>query len=202
MPPEGIDYPSRTVQANKGSKELTPDCAASSKAIGGGFDMSNKYRKLIRTQPNPGNGFRSWIVKVGTAGEGGDIKAYSVCVREGLLKDKAPKLLERAQTDRSVVNVGTERCPQGTYLLGGGAGTSDNDSTYTRWSHIRPGGGSQADPPKDWATGAKATLVRITLHAHALCGRLGSESLGGGGGKLSGKNPGWGDGMGGGRFKK
>jgi len=170
VPTNGIDYPSRTVQASSGEKELTPPCEASSKAIGGGFDMSNGNRRLIRTQPNPGNGFRSWIVKVNTSGKGGDISAYSVCVREELVKDL--KFLQRAQTGRNVINVGTERCPQGTYLLGGGAGRPEGDWGVD-WSHIRPGGGNNVVQPKDWAAGAVGPFgFQRTIHAHAMCGEL------------------------------
>ena len=89
-----------------------------------------------------------------------------------------------------MINVDTERCPRGTYLLGGGAGTTSRDEAdKIRWSHIRPGGGSQADPPKDWAAGAKgwgsgSTFLNRTIHAHAMCGELVGPQAGakGGGG--------------------
>ncbi len=183
VPPVSIHYPSRTVEVGASEKrELTPDCRGSYKAIGGGFGLGNTFFHLIRSQPNPGNGFRSWIVKAlnypgGSATRRGDLSAYSVCVREESVKNL--KFLDRAQTGTNFVQVGTERCQQGTYLLAGGGGTAEGDARYIEWSHIRPGGGSQADPPKDWAAGAQGDWFSVTIHAHAMCGELVGPKAGG-----------------------
>jgi hypothetical protein len=177
-------------------------------AIGGGFAfvaLHHTALDLTRNQPNPGGQFSSWIVRVNNIGGPQDVRAYSVCIRKDLVKDL--RFIEKTEKNRGVINSNTERCPQNTYLLsGGGSVPEQQDETAINWSHIRPGGGSEADPPKDWAVGAMDMRIfrfsNLMISAHAICGRLGSKSLGGGGGKLSGKNPGWGDGMGGGRFKK
>jgi hypothetical protein len=197
---------SATIRA-RSAAVFTPPCRSTHMAIGGGFAfvaLHHNALDLTRNQPNPGGQFSSWIVRVNNIGGPQDVRAYSVCIRKDLVKDL--RFIEKTEKNTGVINSNTERCPQNTYLLSGGAGTADRYSNDIRWSHIRPGGGSEADPPKTWSAGAVDTrsirLTDIPLSAHALCGRLGSESLGGGGGKLSGKNPGWGDGMGGGRFKK
>ncbi len=176
VPPEDIHYPDKTAQNPRFTyTQLTPDCRASYQAIGGGFDMSKggpTDRLLVRSQPNPGGGFGSWIVKVNTLkAPGGDVTAYSVCIQKGLVKNLGSS--QRAQNGISgIVQVGTERCQQGTYLLAGGGGTAEGDARYIEWSHIRPGGGSQADPPKDWAVGAKGGFTKSTIHSHAMCGEL------------------------------
>jgi hypothetical protein len=71
------------------------------------------------------------------------------------------------------------------------------------WTTLRPQWNlpSQQDPI-GWNAAAKddrtIQIPNITIHAHSMCGELSSQRADG---KLSGKNPGWGDGMGGGRFK-
>ncbi len=188
VPAAGFQYTRGIVQVHpRNTQEIAPDCQRRFKAIGGGFSLANDSLYLIRSQPNPGNGFRSWIVAAGVPGGtsgGGELNAYSVCVREDLVKNL--KSFDNAETGRGTVQVGTERCPQGTYLLSGGGGTSERDAEMLHFSHIRPGGGSQADPPKDWAVGAVSgdfPWVSKTVHAHALCGTLGDQQPGGGGGE-------------------
>jgi hypothetical protein len=205
VPRDSVRHHEFVVQVPKDREvTFTPGCGPSYKAIGGGFSLGSRpdFGHLIRTQPNPGADFEKWIVKVGT-GEGVSARmgAYAVCVREDLVKDL--RLLERTQAGTNVVNVGTERCPQGTYLLSGGGSTREGDAKEIRWSHIRPGGGggSVANPPYDWAVGA---VVRDPgrekrLWSFAMCGTLGDQQAVG---KPSGKNPGWGDGEGGGRSKE
>jgi hypothetical protein len=213
--PRGADqlyYSSSSGQIPGNSKkELTPDCRATHRAIGGGFSFDSKdlHARLIRTQPNPGNGYRSWIVKALNADTSSfrpppqDLSAYAVCIRQEYLKD--PMYDDVPSSDKGVINSNTRPCPENTYLLSGGGGTSDNAADDINWSHIRPGGSSEANPPKTWSSGAYDNRIfqtsKITVHVHALCGRLGSRGLGAGDDKLLGKNPGWGDGMGGGRFK-
>jgi hypothetical protein len=194
----------------KGARELRPGCQATHQAIGGGFGFGKGYnynRQLIRTKLNNP---RSWsVMGYNDARRDSDspldLSAYVVCIREDLVKDR--RYLTKSSWDKGVLNSGTPRCPENTYLLsGGGSVPEQQNETDINWSHIRPGGGSEADPPKDWAVGAIDTRLfrfsTLMISSHAICGRLGSKSLGGEGGKLSGKNPGWGDGMGGGRFKK
>ncbi len=192
--------------------ELTPPCAATDMAIGGGFAFVGSEPWLIdltRSQPNPGGRFGSWIIKLENHDTGvpkrpaQDVRGYSVCIRRDLVKDLA--FQQDTEWGKNVINSNTSRCPENTYLLSGGAGTSNDNSNNILWSHIRPGGGSEADPPKTWSAGAEDFRIfqvsKIPLTAHAMCGRF-ADQPGGGGGKLSGKNRGWGDGEGGGRAKE
>ena len=191
---------------------LTPGCG-SHRAIGGGFSFGseNLWTRLVRTQPNPGSDFRSWIVAARNNDPSSfrpppqDMTAYAVCIRDDLWKDRA--FIDTPSSGKGVINSNTTPCPANTYLLSGGGGTGNNNAEDILWSHIRPGGGSEADPPKAWSSGAIDAryfkVSNIAVHAHALCGRLGSKSLGSADGeKASGNNPGWGDGEGGGRSKE
>jgi len=183
VPRGSIEYVSRSVQVPTNREVIwTPPCDPSDKAIGGGFSLGDRSLYLIRSQPNPGADFRKWLVKAGTRGVSARIGADSVCVREELVNNL--KHLERTQAGTNVVNVGTERCPEGTYLLSGGGSTREGDAKQVRWSHIRPGGGSQADPPKDWAVGAVVDDLpgrEKRMWSHALCGKLGDPRAVGGG---------------------
>jgi hypothetical protein len=173
----------------RNDQQLTPDCSNQFKAIGGGYSFTNltsairakpidlRTIRLIRTQPNPGGQFRSWIVKAATNGRGQavDLKAWSVCVRQDLVKDL--RFFDQPNADTGVINANTPRCPADTYLLSGGGGVAEGDVQNIAWSHIRPGGGSLSNPPENWSVGAKdlrlIRISKITVHAHALCGRLG-----------------------------
>lgn len=185
----------------KNDQQLTPDCSNQFKAIGGGYSFSNLTTKtsakpapsfqpfsLVRSQPNPGGQFRSWIVKATTSNWGGavDLNAWSVCVRQDLVKNL--NFFDQPAQDTGVINANTPRCPGETWLLSGGGGVAESDVQNIRWSHIRPGVGTQLEPPENWSVGAKdlrtIRVTKLTVHAHALCGKLGvQQAVGGGGGK-------------------
>jgi hypothetical protein len=205
-----VTYPheskSRLGNQNPANKtvSVTPACKPGKKAIGGGFDRRQIYPKdsydlqLIRSQPNPGNGFRSWIVASRNENVGQKLTAFSVCVEDDGIKNLYHE--DEAATggsDTKEVTATTKPCRGDTYLLSGGFGVADGDASWINWSYSRPGPGSRLDPPLNWRASMKAVGKR-TVHAFAMCGELSSLRADG---KLSGKNPGWGDGMGGGRFK-
>lgn len=180
-------------------------CESDERAIAGGFRFSSGV-KLVRNERSREDE-RSWGTGAKLINNDKGIHFLSsttVCVSRGALEDT--RYLEDQDTSheapadsRAVAN--TKSCPQGTYLLSGGAGFSDG--TNALWSN--------SSPPHQGAQSWKASAIakekdgwfgfkRITVHAFALCGRF-ADQPGAGDGKLSGKNPGWGDGMGGGRFK-
>ena len=191
-------------------RELTPDCRPDYRAIAGGFEMSHNKISLVRSQPNPGNGFRSWIVKAINRDpyQVGRLTAHSVCVQQDLMT--YPQMFDVAVTGKAGEWITTKTDPcgrsKGSYLLSGGVGTPDpkgyDAGGITIWDHMRPSPGSVIPAGfNGWSARAKvATGMTPTVHAHALCGNLLGVPAAGGD-KLSGKNPGWGDGMGGGRFK-
>jgi hypothetical protein len=180
-------------------------CESDERAIAGGFRFSSGV-KLVRNERSREDE-RSWGTGAKLINNDKGIHFLSstaVCVSRGALEDT--RYLEAQDTSRSApadsrAVANTKSCPQGTYLLSGGAGVSDG--TNALWSN--------SSPPHQGAQSWKASAIAkekdgwfdfkpITVHAFALCGRF-ADQPGAGDGKLSGKNPGWGDGMGGGRFK-
>jgi hypothetical protein len=129
--------------------------------------------------------------------------AWAVCVSGGALQNA--QYLEDAETANAEVSATTPGCPQGTYMLAGGGGVPN--SVYDRigyqtWDVFGPASEPEPYTWENWTASIKWQLENepMTVHAFALCGTLAAQP-GVGGGKLSGKNPGWGDGIGGGRFK-
>ena len=89
----------------------------------------------------------------------------------------------------------------GTYLLGGGAGVPDDQYDHHFWTHMRnSGGGTNRNGP--WTVGLLLDVPpwlpnpKRDVYSIAMCGAFKVDQ------KTSGKNPGWGDGEGGGRSKK
>ena len=108
---------------------FTPPCRSTHMAIGGGFAfvaLHHTALDLTRNQPNPGGQFSSWIVRVNNIGGPQDVRAYSVCIRKDLVKDL--RFIEKTEKNRGVINSNTERCPQNTYLLSGGAGMAEKSA--------------------------------------------------------------------------
>jgi hypothetical protein len=194
--PNGATYGSDSTEVNAIKVgELFTSCEQGSRVVGGGFDfLGNRDMHLVRTERANEH---TWQIGakyynqfyVGKA----EIKAYRVCV-----PDKAIGSLDYrrdAATGDTVANANTPLCPEGTHLLSGGAGVSNDQATSPLWSHIRPGTGD-----RNWSSGAfnESIFSKLTLWSFAVCGELrGQQALA----KSSGKNAGWGDGMGGGRFK-
>jgi len=182
---DSLYYPtlSKELRANTKSERIAPGCRPSYKAIGGGFRLENSSLYLIGSHPYFVFDFYSWVVDAGSRAQGGKVTAYAVCIRSDLVKGQTFRQAQRPDTN--IINASTERCPQDTYLLTGGGATREGDAPKLSWSHIRPGGGSQADPPKDWAAGAKderfVGFGSLSVFAYAICGRLGSGALGVGG---------------------
>ena len=186
VPHGSIDYSDRNVEVPAGeTRELTPDCRPFQQAIGGGFRLDNTTLYLIRSQPNPGNGFGSWIVAVGKKPQGrAGFAAWSVCVRKDLVKNLDHKDQPDSSGGVSGILTATARCPQGTYPLSGGGGTSNDNAKKILWSTLRPQWNlpSQQDPI-GWNAAAKddrtIRISNITIHAHSMCGRLGDGLRGG-----------------------
>jgi hypothetical protein len=193
--PNGATYGSDSTEVNAIKVgELFTSCGQGSRVVGGGFDfLGNRNMHLVRTERANEH---TWQIGakyynqfyVGKA----EIKAYRVCV-----PDKAIGSFDYrrdANTGSNVVNANTPLCPEDTHLLSGGAGVSNNDAGSVLWSHIRPGTGD-----RNWSAGAfnESIFSKLTLWSFAVCAELTGERAS----KSSGKNPGWGDGIGGGRFK-
>ncbi len=195
----------------------TPRCRGDDWAIGGGYDFfGDDYVALVRSQHNPGDKLHSWLLAATTDHrfKSVKVKAYAVCVPKEFLRE----LHVREAADTSGAGSGnpfaeatTPKCPNGTYLPGGGAGMPNRDAAGTGGVglpdliRISPGKGPRENPPwkpETWQAkvmkNSSLFPLRITIHAFAMCGELSDQRADG---KLSGKNPGWGDGMGGGRFK-
>ncbi len=186
-----VTYPheskSRRDNPNPANKtvSVTPACKPGKQAIGGGFDRRQIYPKdsydlqLIRSQPNPGNGFRSWIVAARNEYIGWKLTAFSVCVEDDGVKNLYHE--DEAATggsDTKEVTATTKPCRGDTYLLSGGFGVAEGDASWINWSYSRPGPGSRLDPPLNWKASMKAVGKR-TVHAFAMCGRLGDGLRGG-----------------------
>lgn len=92
-------------------RELTPDCRPDYRAIAGGFEMSHNKISLVRTQPNPGNGFRSWIVKAINRDpyQVGKLTAHSVCVQQDLVT--YPQMFDVPETGKAGEWITTKTLP-------------------------------------------------------------------------------------------
>jgi hypothetical protein len=199
--PDGARYGSSTtvVEGRYGPKvaELFTSCAHGSRVVGGGFDFlgerSERRLSLVRTERAD---HRTW--QIGALYDlplntKKDIKAYRVCVPEEAIG--AFHYERDVETGDGAVNANTPLCPDGTHLLSGGAGVANSDANKVLWSHIRPGGGD-----RHWSAGGYNTgglFSKLTLWSFGVCAELNGQRAS----KSSGMNPGWGDGIGGRRFK-
>jgi hypothetical protein len=189
-----VDYTFENHTVKGGSVEtFWPQCKADERVIGGGFDLLGKQRlNLMRTER--GNDGRSWGVGVWLdtswpfSNAETQIRSYRVCVPAGALKDLDYKSARTTQKQR--VAAYTPKCPEGTYLLSGGAGRP-NEDTAPRWSRIAPGYDSNKNFTNNWGASAvhpTNELNTFTVFSFALCGRLadgdgqGAGARGGGGG--------------------
>ncbi len=204
----GVSYyrTSNLISGGAKTTDVTPYCPAGDQAIGGGFSFrggsgsDGLTGNLIRSQPNLGEWPHSWLVT--GYKQSGTVRVFGYVVCDSQPNNVVGLNRQEAATTqfRNPINVSSPRCPDGTYLLGGGAGVPNNSDGLVDWSHIRPGSGNQS-----WDVGAYNNQVvsKLTVYSYAMCGKLrGSNAGGGGSGKLSGKNPGWGDGEGGGRSRE
>jgi hypothetical protein len=200
----GLNYVQQEGDLNRGeNRTISANCDAGQVTLGGGFDFGFNDFSLVRSERTREGGV-SW--QVGAKNQGGSLSrlyAWAVCVSGDALQNA--QYLEDAETANTQVAASTNGCPQGTYMLAGGAGTPNSvwdRLAFTYWDRSGPASVPEPYTWGNWTASIKWSLQNnpITVHAFALCGRF-ADQPGLGGGKPSGKNRGWGDGVGGGRFK-
>jgi hypothetical protein len=201
----GLFYVVQDGDLNPGENlTISANCDAGQVTLGGGFDFGlNPSLYLVRSERTREGGVSRQVGAKNTDSLGVRAYAWAVCVSSGALQDA--QYLEDAETANTEVVAITIGCPQGTYMLAGAAGTPNSvwDKTAeVAWDKSGPPSVPEPYTWGNWTASIKWSLENtpITVHAFALCGKLAAQP-GVGGGKLSGKNRGWGDGLGGGRFK-
>jgi hypothetical protein len=168
------------------TKTIKATCATDERAIGGGFEFGSRALDLVRSERSRGDE-RSWETgaRRGSASDSNSLNNWAVCLSRGALEDTQYLEATDTSTERAVAH--TPRCPQGTYLLSGGAGMPN--SAYdghlsARWSN--------SSPPNEGAQSWKASAIQLaslgekhppplTVHAFALCGSFADGDGGGGG---------------------
>lgn len=193
----GLKYRYRTTNTiGRGeTKTFRETCARDERVIGGGFAFGREP-SLVRSERSREDELLSWESGVTLArtadNDSWPVWTWAVCVSRDALEDTQYLEATDTSTTRAVAN--TPSCPQGTYLLSGGAGVPDDaygGRSNPWWSN--------SSPPNEGAQSWKASVVQagetsIKVHAFALCGRFAD----GGGGQGAGGGSGGGGGDGGG----
>jgi hypothetical protein len=172
-------------------RTLTPRCRRDDLAVGGGYDFFGEMDVgLVRSQHNPGDNLHSWLLTAYNNAyfAGKDVKAYAVCVPKEYLRGLHVREAANTAPNKPGINIAdatTPKCPDNTYLLGGGAGMSDNDGRNIGKPglpyvlRIAPQMSKPGIVPESWS--AQATALnnpKITIHAFAMCGELSSQQQG------------------------
>jgi len=123
----GLEYIQNPQTIYSGQLDVTAPCSSPDKqAIGGGYTLYRNVQ-LVRSNPDPGNSFKTWriTVKLPTFSDPNGATAYAVCAP----RSETPGL--GYQQSAFDVSLGTSQsgtspaCAAGTSLLGGGFGTSN-----------------------------------------------------------------------------
>jgi len=166
-----------TALSKNDNKTIWSTCKTDERVIGGGFDLhyQSKHMHLVRNERSREGelawGTGAYLTDVSWAAMTG----WAVCVPSDRLEATAYK--EDAKhvpfAGRAVAT--TPSCPQGTYLLSGGAGMNNNaydDNSKPLWSNSSPPHIGEQDPDNWKASAVQNGRGPFTVHAFALCGKF------------------------------
>ncbi len=99
------------------------------------------------------------------------VYAYAACVPASALKAYEYKTAANTSSNRAVAH--TPECPQGTYLLSGGAGVPDS-AAKPLWSNTSPPNVGE-NRWKASAVNSGSLFTKLTVHAFAVCGAFAGQ---------------------------
>jgi Ni/Co efflux regulator RcnB len=172
-----IRYKSETTDFKKFThKTIGVSCRRDERVIGGGFEFTgNNYLQLVRTERSRDDE-HTWQAGA-YLGERtiGHMRGWAVCVPSDALGATAYKEDAKSVPLAGRAVATTPGCPQGTYLLSGGAGMNNNafdDPSEPLWSNSSPPNVKDPNPDNWKASAVQKERGAFTVHAFALCGRF------------------------------
>jgi Ni/Co efflux regulator RcnB len=165
-------------------KTIGASCHRDERVIGGGFGFSgNNYLQLVRTERSRDDE-HTWQTGAYLPDKTfGHMRGWAVCVPSDALGATAYKEAAKNVPLAGRAVATTPGCPQGTYLLSGGAGMNNNafdPPSEPLWSNSSPPNVKDPNPDNWKASAVQKERGAFTVHAFALCGRFADGDGGGG----------------------